>query len=132
MPTLSQRVRTCRRWISSRVIPSFLHTFALCLLTAALLRVGWRGALGICSAWLVTDGLFELGQQPMAAEWLARHMPAWFQHVPLLNNTASYFLHGRFDPLDLLSIFLGAAAAFVLILATRRFDPSGGGTAAGV
>ncbi|HFE32524.1 MAG TPA: hypothetical protein ENJ17_04345 [Gammaproteobacteria bacterium] len=113
-------------------LPTFLHTFSLCLLTAALLRVGWRGALGICGAWLVTDALFELGQQTTTAEWLARHVPAWFQHVPVLDNTASYFLHGRFDPLDLLSIVLGAAAAFVLILATRRFDPSSGGAANGV
>ena len=113
-------------------LPTFLHTFALCLLTAALLHVSWRGALGICSAWLTTDALFELGQQTTAAEWLARHVPAWFQRVPLLDNTAGYFLHGRFDPLDLLSIFLGALTAFVLILATRRFDPSGGGRADGV
>ena len=113
-------------------LPTFLHTFALCLLTAALLRVGWRGALGICGAWLVIGALFELGQQATAAEWLARHVPAWFRHVPVLDNTASYFLHGRFDPLDLLSIVLGAVAAFVLLLATRRFDPSSGGAANGV
>ncbi len=104
-------------------LPTFLHTFALCLLTAALLRVGWRGALGICAAWLTTDALFELGQLPGAAEWLAQHMPAWFSHVPLLDNAAGYFLHGRFDPLDLLSIATGAVLALPLILATRRFDP---------
>lgn len=104
-------------------LPTFLHTFALCLLTAALLRVGWRGALGICGAWLATEALFELGQRPAAAEWLARQVPAWFQRVPVLENTASYFLHGRFDPLDLASIVLGALLALPVILATRRYDP---------
>jgi len=113
-------------------LPTFLHTFALCLLTAALLRVGWRGALGICGGWLLIDAAFEIGQHQRIAPVLARWTPDWFTHIPVLDNTASYFLHGRFDPLDLLSIFLGAAAAFVLILVTRRFDPPGDGTADGV
>ncbi len=106
-------------------LPTFLHTFAFCLLTAALLRVGWRGALGICTAWLSVDALFELGQRGDLAAWIARHVPGWFQHVPVLDNTASYFLRGRFDPLDLASIVLGAALALPVILATRRFDPPG-------
>lgn len=108
-------------------LPTFLHTFALCLLTAALLRVGWRGALGICGAWLATDALFEIGQQPNLAEWLVRHLPDWFRFIPVLDNTAAYFLQGRFDPADLLSIVAGAVLALPVILATGRFDPPAGG-----
>ena len=107
--------------------PTFVHTFALCLLTAALLRVGLRGALAICGGWLLVDAAFEIGQHPDIAPVLVRWIPAWFRHVPLLDNTAAYFLNGRFDPLDLASIVAGAALALPLILATRRFDPPDAG-----
>lgn len=104
-------------------LPTLLHVLGFCLLTAALLRVGWRGALAICGGWLLVDGLFEIGQHEAIAPVLARWTPDWFAHVPVLENTASYFLRGRFDPLDLASIALGAALALALILVTRRFDP---------
>lgn len=113
-------------------LPTFFHTFSFCLITAALLNVRTTGALVICTSWLIVDAAFEIGQHADIAPLLIKRIPEWFSHLPVLENTASYFLHGRFDPLDLLSIVLGAAAAFVLILATRRFDPSSGGAANGV
>ncbi len=106
-------------------LPTLAHTFALCLLTAALLPVGRRGALAICAGWLAVDAAFEVGQHPRIAPWLAQRVPDWFAGVPVLENTASYFLHGRFDPLDLASIVLGALLALPVILATRRYDPPG-------
>ena len=108
-------------------LPTLLHVLAFCLLTAALLRVGLRGALAICGGWLAIDAAFEIGQHPDIAPVLARWTPDWFDGIPLLENTASYFLHGRFDPLDLASIVVGAALALPLILATRRFDPPDAG-----
>jgi len=104
-------------------LPTFLHVLAFCLLTAALLRVGRRGALAISAGWLLVDGAFEIGQHPAVAPTLARWTPAWFDRVPVLDNTAGYFLAGRFDPLDLASIAAGAALALPLILVTRRYDP---------
>lgn len=106
-------------------LPTFLHTFAFCLLTAALLRVGVRGSLAICSGWLMIDAAFEIGQHPDIAPVLARWTPDWFSAIPVLDNTAGYFLNGRFDPYDLISIVVGAVLALPLILATRRFDPPG-------
>lgn len=104
-------------------LPTFLHVFAFCLLTASLLRVGMRGSLAICGGWLALDGAFEIGQHPDIAPLLARWTPDWFSALPVLDNTAGYFLRGHFDPRDLLSIVAGAMLALPVILATRRFDP---------
>jgi len=110
-------------------LPTFFHTLSFCLITAALLNVRTTGALVICTSWLIVDAAFEIGQHADIAPLLINRIPEWFSRLPVLENTASYFLHGRFDPLDLLSILLGALTAFVLILATRRFGPSGDGSA---
>jgi len=104
-------------------LPTFLHTFAFSLLTAALLRVQWRGALIVCTGWLITESLFEVGQAQPVAEWIAEILPAGFDGIPVLENIDDYFLQGRFDPVDLLSIALGAAAALPVMLMTRRYDP---------
>ena len=76
----------------------------------------------------MADPACEIGQHTDIAPLLAKQLPEWFNRLPILENTAGYFLHGNFDPLDLLSIFLGALTAFVLTLATRRFAFSGDDT----
>ncbi|MCF6211357.1 MAG: hypothetical protein L3K24_11985 [Gammaproteobacteria bacterium] len=90
----------------------------------------------ICTSWLMVDAAFEIGQHTDIAPLLAKQVPEWFNRLPILKNTAGYFLHGNFDPLDLLSLSLslslGALMAFVLILATRRFAFSGDGATDGV
>ena len=101
-------------------LPTFLHAFAFCLISAALVSRTRSTALGICLLWAGIDSLFEIGQHPAVAARLAAAIPAWFAHVPLLDNTRSYFLHGHFDPLDLASILLGAVAAYGLIMLTRH------------
>jgi hypothetical protein len=57
--------------------------------------------------------LFEIAQMKIIAHVIADWVPAWFSGIPFLENTAAYFIHGRFDVLDLLSIGLGAFAAFL-------------------
>jgi len=104
-------------------LPTFLHVLAFCLLTAAFLPVKTRGALVICSTWLLIDAAFEAAQHAAIAPWAVRALPDWFARVPVLENTAAYFRNGRFDPIDLLSIGLGALLGLLLILVTRRFDP---------
>lgn len=113
--------------LAGQHLPTFLHVFAFCLLTASLLRVGRRGALLISGGWGLLDAAFEAGQHEAIAPALARWTPDWFDRVPVLENTAAYFLNGRFDPLDLASIVAGALLALPVILATRRFDPPAGG-----
>jgi hypothetical protein len=69
----------------------------------------------ICLAWFTLDCLFEVAQIDSSARWIAQHIPDWFSGVPFLENTASYFLFGTFDVLDLLSIAAGTVAAYVTI-----------------
>jgi len=100
-------------------LPEFVHVYAFILLTAALgpLTVPlWA----ICGFWWGLDSLFELGQHPALAPGIAAALPAWWQHMPLLDHTANYFLHGTFDPLDLLAIALGTLAAYFTVRFFQR------------
>jgi hypothetical protein len=93
-------------------LPDFVHVYAFILLTVAVSP--WRArVIPICAFWWAVDSLFKIGQHPALAPQLARAMPAWFQHVPILENSARYFLRGTFDPLDLAAIALGTIAAFL-------------------
>lgn len=66
-----------------------------------LIRIG--------TAWFVIASLFEFGQHPSISPFIAASLPG-FAHVPVLDNTAAYFLKGTFDPLDFLAIVLGIVA----------------------
>ena len=105
-------------------LPSFAHVCAFALLTAALLDGGRRLNQVICFGWLAVNVAFELGQHPKLAASIANAAPAWFRHVPILNQTPTYFLSGMFDPLDILFATLGALAAYLVIVKTH----SGGGS----
>jgi hypothetical protein len=96
-------------------LPTFLHVLAFCLITSGILGSDKRAALMVCLGWLAIDAAFEIGQHPSVAARIIPLIPGWFAKVPLLDNTASYFTHGRFDPADLASILLGAMCAYVLI-----------------
>jgi hypothetical protein len=93
-------------------LPDAAHVYAFILLTLfvrpATARVGV-----VCAAWWFAEVLLKLAQHPMIAPYAAGASPGWFQHVPLLRNSAVYFMRGTFDPLDLMAITLGAAAAYV-------------------
>lgn len=93
-------------------LPTFLHVFAFALITSGVLACERRGALWVCVFWFVVDALFEVGQHPAVAARIVSVIPSWFAKVPLLENAASYFERGSFDIFDLLSIFLGALAAY--------------------
>jgi len=105
-------------------LPTFAHVFAFCLLTAALLAVGKKAAITVCLGWFLVDVAFELGQHSALAPALSTLTPLWFAHLPILNQTGSYFLDGTFDPLDLLAIALGALAAYVVIQRTALWRMS--------
>ncbi len=94
------------------VLPAFVHPFSFSLITAALTAKTVRGCLIISTFWFAINSVFELGQY--FKEFSSSLVPAWFQHIPWLENCETFFLGGTFDPLDLTAMFLGAFAAFVL------------------
>ena len=96
-------------------LPTFAHVFAFCLLTALLLGNAKRNAAAVCLAWFCVDSAFELGQTEQAAGWLQPFIPQWFDYVPILDQTGSFFGNGTFDVFDLISIALGAVTAYSVI-----------------
>lgn len=103
-------------------LPSFAHTYCFILLTSTLLTP-WRMAPHtICLGWCVTEAAFELAQLDPVAPGILVMLPAWFADWPILANVPGYFLLGRFDPLDLVSIGLGGVAAYLTILLTNRSE----------
>jgi glycopeptide antibiotics resistance protein len=60
--------------------------------------------------------LFELGQRHAIAA--SQMVPTWFGQVFILENMQNYFLKGTFDFYDLLASFVGAAAAYCVLLLT--------------
>lgn len=102
-------------------LPTFLHTFAFCLLTAGLLAREIRHAFLICLFWLVIDGALEIAQQPSIARIVIDYIPDWFNNIPVLENTASYFYQGRYDPTDLAAIVIGSVSAYLVIICQRYF-----------
>lgn len=103
-------------------LPSFVHVVVFILISSALLAP-WRFRIAsVCLLWFGVDSLFELGQHDTIANRIADFVPSWFQGVPFLENTASYFVTGTFDPLDLGAIALGTVTAFLMVhfLRTRE------------
>jgi hypothetical protein len=100
-------------------LPAFAHVFAFSLLTIALVGGGRGVTIGACTSWFLVDTAFELGQYPAIATRLAHFVPTWFETIPILNRTNHFFRYGTFDPLDLLSIALGALAAYVVAQRTQ-------------
>jgi hypothetical protein len=96
-------------------LPDFLHLYAFILLSCALLQPRRPAILGITLVWLLIEVGFELGQHPAASTHIANAIPSWFSHIPLLENTAAYFTHGHFDPLDLVAMLLAAIAGYLTV-----------------
>lgn len=95
-------------------LPELAHVYAFILLTVAVSP--WPGrVLPLCVFWWALATLAELGQHPALAPELAALVPHWFQQVPVLDNTANYFVRGTFDPWDLVAIALGSVSAYVTV-----------------
>lgn len=100
-------------------LPTFVHVYAFILLTVVVAGSARARLIGICAAWFIIAALFECAQLPAIAGSIAAAVPAWFARVPVLDNTAAYFLGGTFDVMDLLSIALGTVAAYLTVTLTR-------------
>jgi hypothetical protein len=104
-------------------LPTFLHTLAFILITAAVLRPWPKRLPAICTTWFVIECLFELGQLAPFDARLAAAVPASFDGIPVLEITTDYFIRGTCDPLDILSIGLGAVVAYPLVhLCLKEID----------
>jgi len=99
-------------------LPAFFHVLSFSLITGAFFnRDRWR-YMAICSGWLLVNVCFELGQHYKS---LAMKLtPDFFKHIPFLENTRAYFQKGTFDLYDMVAFFLGALAAYALLLITGR------------
>lgn len=106
-------------WLSG-VLPPLAHVMAFSLLSAGVLGGGKRAAAGACLAWALINTGFEMGQHPQAGSWLAAGIPAWFDRLWLLDNTRAFFQYGTFDHADLAAIWIGALAAYLLLLRSFR------------
>ncbi len=107
-------------WVG-RHLPDFVHVYAFILLGCAALQPGIGGVLVITLFCLLAEIGFEIGQHPSVAPWVVEHIPDWFSHIPLLENTSAYFSEGRFDPHDVLAFVLGAACAYLTVILMPRY-----------
>ncbi len=101
-------------------MPSLLHTYAFILLTFSVLSDRLQVLRRVSVFWVLIELLIELGQRQDLAVEIVYRLPDWIAEVPVLNTIPTYFLHGRYDPLDQLFVLLGALAAYGTVLALRR------------
>ena len=99
-------------------LPTFIHAFAFIVITASLVANQKREYLYVTLAWLTINMLFEIGQG--FGTFMSQIIPEWFSDYIFLENTKNYFLHGRFDYFDLLSIALGSLGAYILLVKTKN------------
>ncbi|WP_177418050.1 hypothetical protein [endosymbiont of Lamellibrachia barhami] len=103
-------------------VPSFIHIYAFILLTAVVLNPSRAGLILICLGWIAIELFFEFGQHPFFAQYLTDRIPAWFEDFPFLEVADTYFLTGTFDPLDVLFILFGTAAALLTLHKVQRWE----------
>jgi len=106
-------------------MPTFVHTFAFSLFTAAALPWCSTPRYGSCVAWCAVNVAFEIGQHrhigPLLAEALTEHLG----RSPLPRALANFFARGTFDSGDIAAAFVGAfaAAAVLYIVQPGRERP---------
>jgi hypothetical protein len=97
-------------------LPSFAHAYCFILLINVLL-IPWQiPPWTICIGWFAVEAVCELAQMNPVAGQIVLILPDWFSDWPILQNVPLYFLHGRFDPLDLALAGVGSVAAYLTIL----------------
>jgi hypothetical protein len=99
-------------------LPTFIHVVGFTLMTASIIAKQKRGYAAVCLAWFAIDVLFEIGQG--IDKMIIQIIPNWFSNFLFLENTRNYFLQGRFDYFDLLSIVLGSIIAYNVLIKTKE------------
>lgn len=93
--------------------PTFIHTFAFSLISAAFFPSGKKGVLFICLSWVVINATFECMQGYPA--FMADVIPVEFEGAPFLAQARHFFTSGIFDLQDILAALLGGLCAFGLL-----------------
>lgn len=105
-------------------LPDFVHPLAFSLFTAAVLKSGAAARGAVCGSWCAIDLAFEIGQHPALEPRWMQILHARGTDAPGTRAVLDYFIHGTFDPLDVLAIVLGTLAAVALLyLIDRRESP---------
>ena len=63
---------------------------------------------------------FEVGQHPLVSVRLAELLQGGLGGLPFTQTLASYFVHGTFDPGDIVAALLGALAAAAVLRLMHR------------
>ena len=85
----------------SNSLPSYCHTCALALATAALGSPAGR----TCASWCACNAGLEAAQWAGVQTWWPPQAPAWL----------AWLVRGHFDLLDLAAVLLGAGTAWVVL-----------------
>jgi len=104
-------------------LPSFVHTLAFSLFTAAALPIAATPRYGVCIAWAMVNILFEVGQHPRISPSLAAWLQGGLGDRSITRMLSSYFVRGTFDWGDILATVAGAlAAGAVLRFMSRHME----------
>ena len=95
------------------VLPAFFHVLGLSLITAAFTSGSRKQCLLICLGWFLINAVMETGQK--YKDIAIQLTPDFFDRLPFLEATQTYFLNGTFDPLDIVAAGCGAFLAFLLM-----------------
>lgn len=115
IPTLPALAGSQLFGVLGQWLPSFVHTFAFSLFTAAALAPGSTPRYGACVAWCAVNIAFELGQHPQISARLAEALHGSFGDAPAARALARYFVRGTFDVGDIAAAIVGALAAAALM-----------------
>jgi glycopeptide antibiotics resistance protein len=99
-------------------LPDFIHPLSFILITAGIVSCRKKGYRIICLSWFVIDCIFELGQK--YSSLFVKAVPDWFSEIPFLEAFKNYFNRGTFDIYDIIAIFLGTGAAYLVLVLTIK------------
>jgi hypothetical protein len=101
-------------------LPTFAHTLAMSLFTAALLQPRRRAAMrAICAAWCVVEIAFELAQHPRMGHALLEALPIDARWSALLAPVAHFVRTGGFDAFDIAAALLASLVAYAILIQTH-------------
>lgn len=101
-------------------LPTFAHTLAFSMFTAAVHSGRQRPSYVACAGWWLVNVAFEVGQHEKVAPVLDEILAQWFGSSGWIRRASGYFQHGTFDPGDIVAATAGAACAAMVICFSHR------------